>query len=50
MTPEYALAAIKAKAQNGKDLEMAAYHKIERPYLGTANPDIISWSKNGAPS
>ena len=40
MTPEYALAAIKAKAQNGKDLEMAAYHKIERPYLGTANPDI----------
>jgi 3-methyladenine DNA glycosylase AlkD len=40
VTPEHALAAIKAKAQNGKDLEMAAYHKVERPYLGTANPDI----------
>jgi 3-methyladenine DNA glycosylase AlkD len=40
MTPEAALAELAAMAQPGKAEDMAAYHKVDRPYLGTANPDI----------
>ncbi len=47
MTPDDALNALRAKAQPGRDVEMAAYHKIERTYLGVANPDtnelVKSW-------
>jgi len=39
MTCDEALAALKAKAQPGRDVQMAAYHKAEREYLGVANPD-----------
>lgn len=39
MTLDDALNALKAKAQPGRDAEMAAYHKVDRPYLGVANPD-----------
>ncbi|WP_375690505.1 DNA alkylation repair protein [Pseudooceanicola sp. LIPI14-2-Ac024] len=38
MTPDDALAALRAAAEPGRDAEMAAYHKVERPYLGTPNP------------
>lgn len=40
MTPQDALAQLRALAQPGRDAEMAAYHKVNRPYLGVANPDI----------
>ncbi len=47
MTLDDALSALKAKAQPGRDVEMAAYHKVERVYLGVANPDtndmVKSW-------
>ena len=47
MTLDDALSALKAKAQPGRDVEMAAYHKVERIYLGVANPDtndmVKSW-------
>jgi len=39
MTPDQALSQLRALAQPGRDVEMAAYHKIDRPYLGVANPD-----------
>lgn len=39
MTPETALEALRTLAQPGRDVEMAAYHKVDRPYLGVANPD-----------
>ncbi len=35
-----ALDALKSRAQPGKAAEMAAYHKVDRVYLGVANPDI----------
>lgn len=35
-----AINQIAAGAQPGKAAEMAAYHKADRPYLGTANPEI----------
>jgi 3-methyladenine DNA glycosylase AlkD len=35
-----ALAELAAAAKPGKAAEMAAYHKADRRYLGTANPDI----------
>jgi 3-methyladenine DNA glycosylase AlkD len=38
MTPETALAELGHDAQ--KAVEMAAYHKLDRPYLGVANPVI----------
>lgn len=38
MTPEAAIAALGADAQ--KAAEMRAYHKVDRPYLGVANPVI----------
>lgn len=40
MTPEAAIAELTHAAQPGKAAEMAAYHKVDRPYLGVANPDI----------
>ena len=40
MTPEAALADLARAAQPGKAEQMAAYHKVDRPYLGVANPDI----------
>ena len=39
MTPDQALTQLRALAQPGRDVEMAAYHKIDRPYMGVANPD-----------
>ncbi|MDN5787548.1 DNA alkylation repair protein [Pseudorhodobacter sp.] len=45
MTPETAIAAIAALSQPGKAEQMAAYHKAERRYLGTANPDIDALCK-----
>lgn len=35
-----AIDQIAARAQPGKAEEMAAYHKVTRRYLGTANPDL----------
>ena len=37
MTP---LAQLSAQADTHKAREMAAYHKVERPYLGVSNPQI----------
>ncbi|MGR3659845.1 MAG: DNA alkylation repair protein [Paracoccaceae bacterium] len=39
MTPDAALDELRALAQPGRDAQMAAYHKVDRPYLGVANPD-----------
>lgn len=46
MTPETALAQIKALANPQKATEMAAYHKADRPYLGVANPELDSLAKS----
>ena len=47
MTPEQAIAQLRARAQPGRGLQMAAYHKTDRPYLGVANPDtnalVANW-------
>ena len=40
MTLDDALNELRAAARPGKAVEMAAYHKFPREYLGTANPDI----------
>lgn len=40
VTVDEALAALEARAVPGKATEMARYHKVERPYLGVANPEI----------
>lgn len=40
MTPETAIAALKSHAVSGKALQMAAYHKSARPFLGVTNPVI----------
>lgn len=45
MTPDAALTALKAHAVPGKAAEMARYHKVDRVYLGVANPDIDSATK-----
>lgn len=45
MTPEAALAALRQRAVPGKAAEMARYHKVDRPYLGVANPDIDALAK-----
>lgn len=34
------LAQLQALANPAKAVEMAAYHKVDRPYLGVANPEI----------
>ncbi|MGB3280598.1 MAG: DNA alkylation repair protein, partial [Pseudorhodobacter sp.] len=43
--PEQAIAEIKARSVAGKAELMAAYHKVDRPYLGTANPHIDALCK-----
>lgn len=45
MTPEAALAALEAVADPSKVAEMARYHKVERRYLGVANPVIDEFVK-----
>ena len=45
MTVDDAIAAIKALSVPGKAKEMAEYHKVDRPYLGTANPAIDTLCK-----
>jgi 3-methyladenine DNA glycosylase AlkD len=49
MTVDEALADLRSRAQPGRDAEMAAYHKVDRPYLGVANPDtneiVQGWRK-----
>jgi 3-methyladenine DNA glycosylase AlkD len=40
MTPEDALAALTALADPAKADDMAAYHKVARPYLGVSVPQI----------
>ena len=40
MTPEAALNTLRAAGDAQKALEMAAYHKVDRVYLGVANPVI----------
>lgn len=45
MTPEAAVDVLRASAKPGKAEEMAAYHKVDRPYLGVANPDIDAATK-----
>lgn len=40
MTPEDALAAIRAKAEPGRAEDSAAYHKARRIYLGVPNPAL----------
>ena len=45
MTPDQALVELRDKAQPGKAAEMAKYHKVEREYLGVANPDIDAATK-----
>lgn len=40
MTPEIAITALREHAVEGKALQMAAYHKSSRPFLGVANPAI----------
>ena len=45
MNAPQALEALRAGAQPGKAADMAAYHKVQRPYLGIANPDIDALTK-----
>lgn len=40
ITVDGALAEIEALAQPGRAKEMAAYHKVERRYIGVPNPEI----------
>jgi len=40
MTLDQALDELRAKAQPGRAEQALAYHKIDRPYLGVANPEI----------
>ena len=44
MTPEAAIAALGGDPV--KAAEMRAYHKVDRPYLGVANPDIDACVKD----
>jgi 3-methyladenine DNA glycosylase AlkD len=39
MTLDDALDELRAKAEPGRAEQMAAYHKVDRPYLGVANPN-----------
>jgi len=43
MTPQEALAQLGGNPQKAE--EMARYHKVDRPYLGVANPDIDAATK-----
>ncbi|QPH53174.1 DNA alkylation repair protein [Pontivivens ytuae] len=40
MTPEAALAALEARGDPARAAEMAAYHKVERRYLGLSNGTV----------
>ncbi|MEL6840108.1 MAG: DNA alkylation repair protein [Pseudomonadota bacterium] len=40
MTPKAAIAALRAAGDAQKASEMHRYHKVDRPYLGVANPVI----------
>ncbi len=42
---ESALDQLRTAAVEGKSEEMARYHKIDRPYLGVANPEIDSLTR-----
>ncbi|MDP4034204.1 MAG: DNA alkylation repair protein [Pseudorhodobacter sp.] len=46
MNADQALAEIEARAKPGKAAEMAAYHKADRRYLGTSNPEIEALTKD----
>ena len=46
MTLEGALAALTAAADAQKGVEMAAYHKVSRVYLGVANPRLDAFAKD----
>lgn len=46
MKVDQAIAALAARAIPGKAAEMAAYHKVARRYLGTANPAIDALVKD----
>lgn len=46
MTPEDALAEIKALADPAGAEKSRAYHKIDRPYLGVANPVLNTLTAN----
>jgi 3-methyladenine DNA glycosylase AlkD len=45
MTPEDAIAEIKALSDPSKATQMQDYHKVDRLYLGTSNPDIDALCK-----
>jgi 3-methyladenine DNA glycosylase AlkD len=40
MTPEIALAALRAAADPDRATQMRAYHKVDRPYLGLSNGQV----------
>lgn len=40
MTPDQAISDLRRHTVDGKALQMAAYHKADRPFLGVANPMI----------
>ncbi|MEM9788318.1 MAG: DNA alkylation repair protein [Pseudomonadota bacterium] len=46
MTPKQAIAALRAAGDPVKAAEMHRYHKVDRPYLGVANPVIDSFVKD----
>ncbi len=46
MTPKAALAALRAEGDAQKAAEMHRYHKVDRPYLGVANPVIDALVKD----
>ncbi len=45
MTPAAALSELEAVADPQKGVEMAAYHKVSRAYLGVANPQLDAFAK-----
>lgn len=45
MNIDTALAALKAQSVSGRAEQMAEYHKVDRLYLGTANPEIDALCK-----
>lgn len=45
MTPETAIDALRQHSIEGKALQMAAYHKTDRSFLGVANPAIDEETK-----
>lgn len=45
MTPETAIEALRQHSVEGKALQMAAYHKTDRAFLGVANPAIDEETK-----